>query len=83
MIVLPGTVLFGATGITTSNTPVPVKLSLPATMFPEGDLRSSKSPCKVASERNAAVVSKEALRRGEELVAMPERLNGLYPPSNV
>ena len=77
MSMLLGTALFGITGITTLNTPVPVKLSVPATIFPEGDLRSSKSPYKVASERNAAVVSKDALRRGEELVAMPERLNGL------
>lgn len=72
--ILPGTTLLGTS---TSNTPVPVRLSLPTTIFPEGDVRSSKSPCKVASERNAAVVSNDAFRRGEELVAIPERLNGL------
>ena len=69
--------------ITTSNTPVPVALGLPRTMFPEGVVRLSKSPNSVASERNAAVVSYEALSRGDGFVEIPLRLNGLYPPSNV
>ena len=50
-----------STGIITSNTPVPVKLSLPATMFPDGVVKSSKSPCRVASDMNEAVVSYDAL----------------------
>ena len=71
------------TGITTSNTPVPVKFSLPTTMFPDGVLRSSKSPCRVASEMKVAVVSYDAFKSCEGLVEIPDRLKGLYPPSNV
>ena len=66
-----------STGMTTSKTPVPVRLSLPTTMFPDGVVRSSKSPCRVASEMKDAVVSYDALRRGEGLVEIPDRLNGL------
>ena len=66
-----------STGITTSKTPVPVKFSLPATMFPDGVVRSSKSPCSVASEMKEAVVSYDAFRRGDGFVEMPERLKGL------
>lgn len=72
-----------STGMTTSKTPVPVRFSLPATMFPDGVVRSSKSPCRVASEINEAVVSYDALRSGDGLVEIPDRLKGLYPPSNV
>lgn len=46
-----------STGITMSKAPVPVRLSLPMTMFPDGVVRSSKSPCSVASDKKAAVVS--------------------------
>ena len=45
------------TAITTSKAPVPVGIGRPITMFPDGEVRSSKSPYKVASDRNAAVVS--------------------------
>ena len=69
--------------ITTSNAPVPVALGLPRIILPEGVVRSSKSPNSVASEINAAVVSKEALSKGDEFVEIPLRLKGLYPPSNV
>lgn len=71
------------TGITISNTPVPVRFSLPITILPDGVDRSSKSPCSVASERNAAVVSYDALSRGDGFVDMPFLLKGLYPPSKV
>lgn len=60
-----------------SKTPVPVRLSLPATMFPDGVVRSSKSPWSVASDRNDAVVSYDAFSKGEGLVEMPDRLKGL------
>lgn len=60
-----------------SNTPVPLLLGAPITMFAEGLRKSSKSPCRVASDRNAAVVSKEALSSGDDLVAIPVRLKGL------
>lgn len=63
--------------MTTSKAPVPVKFKRPATMLPDGVLRSSKSPCNVASERKEAVVSYDALRSGEGLVEIPDRLNGL------
>jgi hypothetical protein len=69
--------------MTTSNTPVPVKFNRPATIFPDGVVRSSKSPCNVASDRKDAVVSYDALSNGDGLVDIPDRLNGLYPPSNV
>lgn len=60
-----------------SNTPVPVRFRRPITMFPEGVVRSSKSPCKVASDRNAAVVSYDALSNGDGLEESPLRLKGL------
>lgn len=63
--------------VTTSNTPVPHIDGLPITILPDGDVRSSKSPCSVASERKAAVVSYEAFSNGELFVEMPLRLNGL------
>jgi hypothetical protein len=66
-----------------SNAPVPVELGLPTTMFPEGDVRLSKSPYSVASEMKEPVVSNDAFSNGEELVEIPFRLKGLYPPSNV
>ena len=69
--------------INTPNAPVPVALGRPNTMFPDGVLRSSKSPCNVASPRNAIVVSYDALSSGDGFVEMPLRLKGLYPPSNV
>lgn len=47
----------GSAAITTSNTPVPVAFGRPRTMFPDGLVRSSKSPYNVASDKNAAVVS--------------------------
>ena len=72
-----------STDMTTSKTPVPVWLSLPMTMFPDGVVRSSKSPWRVASEKNAAVVSYDALSSGDGFVDIPFRLKGLYPPSNV
>jgi hypothetical protein len=43
----------------------------------------SKSPRRAASATKLAVVSKEALRKGEELFERPVRLKGLYPPSDV
>lgn len=70
-------------GYTISNTPVPVILGRPRTILLEGVRRSSKSPCSVASLKNAAVVSYDAFSNGDELVEIPLRLNGLYPPSNV
>lgn len=69
--------LLGFTGITMSNTPVPVRFRRPITMFPEGVVRSSKSPCRVASDRNAAVVSYDALSKGDGFVESPLRLKGL------
>jgi hypothetical protein len=66
-----------------SNAPVPVELGLPTTIFPEGDVRLSKSPYSVASEMKEPVVSNDAFSSGEELVEIPFRLKGLYPPSNV
>lgn len=62
---------------------MPVKLGRPITTLPEGVVKSSKSPCSVASPRKAAVVSYDALRSGEGFDEMPERLKGLYPPSKV
>lgn len=50
---------------TTSNAPVPLRAGLPTMMFPEGVVRLSKSPCNVASDKNAAVVSYDALSSGE------------------
>jgi hypothetical protein len=70
-------------GVLTSNTPVPVGLGRPNTIFPDGEVKSSKSPYRAASFKKAAVVSYDALSRGEELVEIPLRLNGLYPPSKV
>ena len=52
-------------------------------MFPDGVVRSSKSPWRVASDKNAAVVSYDALSSGDGFVDIPFRLKGLYPPSNV
>jgi hypothetical protein len=46
-------------------------------MFPDGVVRSSKSPYRVASDRNAAVISYDALRSGEGLLEIPCRLKGL------
>ena len=66
-----------STGITTSNTPVPHRIGRPNTKFPDGVLRSSKSPYSVASERNAPVVSNEAFNRGDGCTLIPLRLNGL------
>jgi hypothetical protein len=71
------------TTVITSNAPVPIALGRPRTMLPDGVVSSSKSPCSAASEMNAAVVSYDALRSGDECVEIPFRLNGLYPPSNV
>lgn len=71
------------TGITISKAPVPIVEGRPRTILPEGDFKSSKSPCNVASEMKDAVVSNDALRSGELLVEMPFRLNGLNPPSYV
>jgi hypothetical protein len=67
----------------TSNAPVPVVLGRPRTMLPDGVVSSSKSPCSAASDKKLAVVSYDAFSSGDECVAMPLRLNGLYPPSNV
>jgi hypothetical protein len=64
-----------------SNTPVPLLLGAPITKLALGLRKSSKSPCSVASDRKAAVVSKDALRSGEDLEAIPVRLKGLKPPS--
>ena len=64
-------------GIMISKEPVPVRAGFPSTMLPDGDVRLSKSPCRVASVMNATVVSKDALRRGELLLAIPLRLKGL------
>jgi hypothetical protein len=52
-------------------------------MLPDGLERLSKSPYNVASEMKLAVVSNEAFSSGDELVEMPFRLKGLYPPSKV
>jgi hypothetical protein len=57
--------------------PVPLCVGRPSTIFPDGLVRSSKSPCSVASDKNAAVVSNDALSSGELCVEMPRRLNGL------
>lgn len=70
-------------GMTTSNTPVPVRFNLPITMFPEGVVKSSKSPFSAASDKKAAVVSYEAFSNGDGFVEIPRRLKGLYPPSKV
>lgn len=75
--------VYASVAITTSNTPVPVRLGRPSTMHPDGVRRSSKSPNSVASERKAAVVSYDAFRSGDGFIEIPLRLNGLYPPSNV
>lgn len=66
-----------------SQAPVPIAEGRPRTILADGDFKSSKSPCNVASEMKLAVVSKDALRRGELLVEIPFRLNGLNPPSYV
>jgi hypothetical protein len=63
--------------MTISNAAVPLVEGRPRTMLPEGEVRSSKSPCNAASDMNDAVVSKEALRSGELLVDIPLRLKGL------
>lgn len=68
---------YAAMGITTSNTPVPVKIGRPTTMLLDGVVRSSKSPCSVASDKNAVVVSYEAFRSGDGLVESPFLLKGL------
>lgn len=68
-------------GARTSKLPVPFALGLPITILAAGLVRSSKSPCSTASERKLTVVSNEALRRGEDLLAMPVRLNGRYAPA--
>ena len=60
-----------------SNAAVPLVEGRPNTMLPEGEVKLSKSPYNAASEMNEAVVSKDALRRGELLVEMPLRLKGL------
>lgn len=65
----------------TSNVPVPTLLGVPITKLALGLLKSSKSPCSVASDKNAAVVSNDALSSGDDLLAIPVRLNGLYAPS--
>lgn len=46
-------------------------------MFPDGVLKSSKSPYSVASDKKDIVVSYDALSSGEGFVEMPLRLNGL------
>lgn len=65
------------TAVSTSKAPVPVELGRPTTTFPDGLERLSKSPYSVASDMNDPLVSKDALSNGDELVAMPLRLNGL------
>lgn len=60
-----------------SKTPVPLLLGAPMTMLAEGLRRSSKSPWSVASDKKAAVVSKDAFSSGDDFVAIPVRLNGL------
>lgn len=57
--------------------------TLPRTILAEGVPKSSKSPKRAASATKFAVVSKEALRKGEVLLERPVRLKGLYPPSHV
>lgn len=42
-----------------------------------GDERSSKSPIKVASDKKAPVVSKDAFKSTELDLAIPVRLKGL------
>jgi hypothetical protein len=63
-----------------SKTPLGI---LPKTILDDGEPKSSKSPCRAASAINPDVVSKEALRKVDVLLAKPVRLNGLYPPSQV
>lgn len=60
-----------------SKVPVPTFGGWPMTMLADGLFRSSKSPYSAASVRKAAVVSYEALSRGETWLARPVRLNGL------
>ena len=70
-------------GARISNAPVPLVLGLPMTIFAAGLDKSSKSPWSTASDKNATVVSKDALSRGDDLFEIPVRLNGLYPPACV
>lgn len=70
-------------GARRSKTPVPLELGFPRTIFAAGDRKSSKSPCKVASDKKATVVSNDAFSSGEDLAEIPVRLNGLYAPACV
>jgi hypothetical protein len=69
--------------MTTSKEPVPPFEGRPKTILPDGEVKSSKSPYRAASDINEAVVSKDAFSNGELLVEIPLRLNGLKPPSKV
>ena len=60
----------------TSKLPVPTPETLPRTIRELGDLRSSKSPSRVASLRNWHVVSKLIFINGETLDFIPCRLKG-------
>jgi hypothetical protein len=51
------------------------------TIFAAGLVKSSCSPYKVASARNLAVVSNEALRRGDGLWPISVLLNARYAPA--
>ena len=72
-----------STTLRTAKAPVPLSGVLPTTILAEGPTMLSKSPRRAASATKLAVVSKEALRKGEELFERPVRLKGLYPPSDV
>jgi hypothetical protein len=52
-------------GNMTSNTPVPLNAGRPTMIFPEGVVKLSKSPWRVASDKKATVVSYDALSSGE------------------
>ena len=68
-------------GARISKLPVPLLLGTPMTIFAAGLVRSSCSPYRVASARNLAVVSNEALRRGDGLWPISVLLNARYAPA--
>jgi hypothetical protein len=73
--------VYKALGALISKLPVPLLLGTPMTIFAAGLVKSSCSPYSVASARNLAVVSNDALRRGDGLWPISVLLNARYAPA--
>mmetsp|Transcript_25624 Transcript_25624/g.43696 ORF Transcript_25624/g.43696 Transcript_25624/m.43696 type:complete len:480 (-) Transcript_25624:1692-3131(-) len=73
-----------AMGVRRSKAPVPCLASCPITMRAEGEDKVSGSPATAAAVKKVAVVSNDICTNGlEEVVPMPTRLKGVYPPCTV